>query len=672
MANIFSKIHFTHSKGKKWISVIAAVLLLGFVCANLLFSSESLWLDVLKIVVSGLLIAVITFVNLIDFTLKEKWDRLFSILLFLSSPVLLLLIVECLCFSHAMNIIWNSPLDFLLNVLFYLCIYTLLYVLSNRFRFSILFGNIFFWLLAIINHFTLLYRGTPILPWDLYSAGTAINVMDGYKLTFDFISVLMTLLVVFLCVITLKIKFVNRSLKTNLIGKAVGLSLIAAFCITFYSSLIYSESYQDIDNLWNQTSASKQHGLILNLAINAQYIAISPPHGYSEEKVTEIIEENTPETSDTKETENVKPNIIAIMNESFADFNRIREVEVSEDYMPFVRSMEENTIKGYLLVSAFGAGTSNTEFEFLTGNSMAFLPAGSIAYQQYIQEETQSLVSTLNNQGYTSVAVHPYSPTGWNRTKVYPYLGFANFLSIDDFENPKLIRHLISDTSSYDKLIELYEQKDPGDPLFLFNVTMQNHGGYDTAYENFQESIQLNEPAGYPEAQRFISLMKESDQAVEQLISYFSNQEEPTIIVLFGDHYPNVEKEFYSELYGNELDNLSLEDLQKQYSVPFFIWANYDIEEEYIDLISANYLSSLLLKTAGLKLSPYQEFLYQLQQSIPAMNINGYMDQEQNFHTYQTETDFTEFLTEYQILQYNNLFDKKHKQGDIFTLPEFE
>ena len=112
------------------------------------------------------------------------------------------------------------------------------------------------------------------------------------------------------------------------------------------------------------------------------------------------------------------------MNEAFADMSVLADYETSEDCLPFISSLKENSVKGKLHVSIVGGNTPNSEFEFLTGMSMGFLPAGSIPYQQFIKSPLPSLVTQMNDLGYRTVAMHPYLASGWDRNTVYPYLGF--------------------------------------------------------------------------------------------------------------------------------------------------------------------------------------------------------------------------------------------------------
>ena len=135
---------------------------------------------------------------------------------------------------------------------------------------------------------------------------------------------------------------------------------------------------------------------------------------------------------------------------------------------------------------------------------------------------------------------------------------------------------------------------------------------------------------------------------------------------------PPIEQKFYEEIYtrrGTSLFSLNnLEDLQTKFTVPFRIWANYDIEEQDLGTISANYLSSILLNTANLEMSDYNRFLLKLRESVPAMNVNGYIGADGKYYKYDEESPYSEDIKEYEKYQYNNLFDKSHKDEEKFNI----
>ena len=105
---------------------------------------------------------------------------------------------------------------------------------------------------------------------------------------------------------------------------------------------------------------------------------------------------------------------------------------------------------------------------------------------------------------------------------------------------------------------------------------MQDHGGYTF---KCSEDITINMNGDYPLTEQYLTTLHNSDAALEVLISYFQQIQEPTVILLFGDHQPAIEQEFLEELYGKKIEDLSLEEKQREYIMPFMIWANYDIEE---------------------------------------------------------------------------------------------
>ena len=264
------------------------------------------------------------------------------------------------------------------------------------------------------------------------------------------------------------------------------------------------------------------------------------------------------------------------------------------------------------------------------------------------------------------MATHPYYASGWNRPEVYNYFGFDQMTFIDDYPQTGLIRKYIGDREMYEYIIKQFENRDQSKGFFLFGVTVQNHGGY--TYNNYKSTVSLKYSKDYPETEQFLSLANLSDQAVKYLVDYFSQTPEPVVICFFGDHQPKIENAFLETVHGGGFDNLGSEMLK--YKVSFFIWANYDIEEQRDVETSINYLSTYLLETCGLELPAYNKFLRDAEQSIPIITGNGYysLSNGRFIPISEASGEEEETLNQYQILQYNNLFDKKHL-GSIF-LPE--
>ena len=129
-----------------------------------------------------------------------------------------------------------------------------------------------------------------------------------------------------------------------------------------------------------------------------------------------------------------------------------------------------------------------------------------------------------------------------------------------------------------------------------------------------------------------------------------------------------IEDSTIAELLGvRDLSNLTIEQDQKRHITPFFIWANYDIEEKYIEKLSANYLAAYVVDVAGIKNTRYNEYLLKLSEKLPVISAVGYIDAEDNYYKWSNTTQYTTLLAEYEKIQYNNIFDYKNK-NDIFYI----
>lgn len=585
--------------------------------------------------------------------------------------------------------------DALLTKSAWVWIFTVILIFALELFFYVFLGNIYYAIIVLdcilfpagIANFVLMnIRGTPFLPGDLLALGTAAEVAGTYTISLAPMQFVMLPAFLLWCLFVLRIKPKKEklSLKKQLIKRAVPIASSCLIIGGLYNTSIL-QTFKIEDNVWNKVSSCRTNGFYLNFFINLHYLSVSKPAGYSQEEVKNIITEVKKESkAETKTTNNEiktnkdfssvtslngkKPNIILIMNESLADYSLIANPNFNEDPLPYLHSLKENTIYGKDYVSIYGAGTSNSEFEAMTGNSMTFFPSGSNVYQQFMHDTTFSLPYYLKSLGYTTQAIHPSSGANWNRIKTYESMRFDKFTTIDDFENPEYVRY-ISDKESYKKVIELYEEKEDDTPFFAFDMTIQNHGGYLTN-TNWKDEICVK-GSYYPETKEFLSATRVSDNAFKYLVDYFKKQEEPTIICMFGDHQPSIETAFYEEIMEKPQSEWDLEDIQKRYVTPFVIWANYDIEESTNAVISNNYLENLLLKQAGIDLPLYNQFIENVSKEIPAMNVNGYMDFDGKWYNYDDEEspEIQKILKDYEILQYGYYSDSdKDTMRKIFQI----
>ena len=334
--------------------------------------------------------------------------------------------------------------------------------------------------------------------------------------------------------------------------------------------------------------------------------------------------------------------------------------------MAIHRVVQGADVVGDAYTSVFGAGTSASEFEFLTGNSIAFLPSGSIPYQQYVLGPTASLASILKAEGYSTLAFHPGERASWQRDRAYPRLGFDSYKCGDDMDVPQTFEHgYVSDQSDFEQIIWELEHKEEGKPLFLFNVTIQNHGGYTVPDYPAQVTV-ADAPGEYPMAEQYLTLAGKTDAAFRALVEYLRVFDEPTIVIMFGDHQPSVEQGFLDLAYGVTQEQMTMEQYMGKYYVPFVIWANYPLPGTGPETTSLNFLGQYLLRYAGIAGTPYGDFLWQLQEELPALTFVGYTDAAGRAYSHLETNDFTARIEDYQRLQYNNLFGGQDRLAAFF------
>lgn len=542
-----------------------------------------------------------------------------------------------------------------LNIAFYYWLFLFVFFIAGRTSISMAICVSAIAIIGVGNYFVVMFRSNPIVPWDIYSFETAMGVADNYVFSVDW--ALAEHIAMFILML---IVGVRTNIRLN--KKILRPILTVAMCIPayFYISYLWQDNLERNTGLnytlFNAKYMHSKDGFFVSFILDIHFLQIEEPKNYSDEYALSLLNEQEVEKVETPEE---LPDIIAIMDETFSDPAVLGEFETNKDYMPFVHSILRgevaNTISGYTDVSVLGGNTANSEFEFLTGNSMAFFPNGSVPYLQYIRDGISTIVPQLEEYGYTTYGTHPYRAKGWNREFIYDLMGFDYRYFQGSFPFEDKLRNYVSDEADFKSILE-WRNNTEG-PFFMFNVTMQNHSNYGGDFDNFDPQIVAKFKNTYSNKylNKYLSLMYETDQDVASLLSELSQSDRKTIVVFWGDHQPNdyVVRPIYKE-YGLDFDNQTYEQQQQRQKTPFFIWANYDIQEQTNVEISLNYLNILLFETAGLQLDEYQTFRKNLWQGqIPMMNAVGYRNDDGDLVEYDdAPEEIQNLLNEYQNIQY--------------------
>jgi len=596
---------------------------------------------------------------------KYNKEDIRDLALFLIYPILIFYLNRIPMFDEFWEIGWKL---FLCNIIFYEAVLLLIFAISGSGSLSIRIELTLVWLLGIIDTYVYKFRHSYIRPTDFYSVGTAANVASNYDYMPDrrMVVSLVVMIVLFIAAGFCRLKAPGLS-GGKKIWRVVS-ALVSVIVICGMTFLIQKDSVSEIleiyDTQFDARGMMKKDGMAVSFMNQMKFLSVNKPSGYDSNDVAELLSSYETDLSVPEDL----PDIMVFMDEAFSDPAVDGEFSTNIDYMPFIHSLEEgeeNTVTGYINTSVNGGNTPNTEFEFLTGNTMAFLPEGSIAYQQYIHNAIDSIPTYLKKAGYSTLATHPYKASGWDRPRVWPLLGFDELLFDDYFEglNPGRVRNYVSDDAYFQAVADLTDEMSGKGPVFSFNVTMQNHSGYykEEGYDNFETTVSVNGIDDMSvQAQRmnnYLSLVKYTDTALQNVINRYRDSDRKVMIVFFGDHQPDPTTfDIMWNENNKDRDALSPEDISNTYRVPFVIWANFDIEEKRDLEISVNYLGNLMLEEAGFDLYPYRAFLSDLSKEYPVVSAVRYVDSDGGSVM---KEDWGDRLLEYQKMQYYEMFDDK-------------
>ncbi len=569
-------------------------------------------------------------------------------LLLVTMSVIIFIIVQFAVGTHIASI---GFIKFLLNIMIVYGIICLVSAITTSMKAGIISVFVFSLVLAVVDHFVVQTRSYEIQFADIKSFTTALSVAGGYEFTVSpyCAGALLVSVPVFILLITNKFpKF------KGVLPRSVN-SLVSLVCVALSVTIVSTAAGADMIGYrvkyWKYRT-SQYNGFYLGLVKSITASSIKMPDGYTveglEQGLVSLLGKDVTADVEIKDNEK-RPNVIVIMNETFSDMNYVSTVfghggiPTNIDPLEYFNSFkdeEANVIKGDAYASIYGGNTANSEFEFLTGNSMAFIEHTTVPYNNLVNENNAySIVDIFNQYGYYTVGMHPENKTNWSRHKIYDYFEFDEqyFLRADNtfvdgvkLTEEDLYRGHVSDKTVYEKIIGLYENKEEGTPLFTFAITMHGHGGYNT--EGFEytvtaegsESTKLNE---------YLSSIKRSDDDLKTLIDYFKEADEETVIVFFGDHQPSLDDEVYEQFYGLS-DDSPTEETMKKYLVPYMMWTNRSFEESDGSgyTTSLNYLGARILDVLDMEKTPYLKLVQEVEKKMPVLNAFGYWDKNYVFH----------------------------------------
>lgn len=563
----------------------------------------------------------------------------------------------------------NNPKMFLAAVLLYLLVQLLLLALLNNVYLSVIVSLATWLLIAVISFYKQQMMGDPLLPWDFMYANQIFDLIPALYKNVNLVALIGGLLV-FIVAIVLLVKYT----KFNAIKWPYRIGIFVLCLIPFL--LIYDNTNNIIGKIsaatgaqnipWNQTETQQKNGLMLGFMVNIPNIKIEEPANYSKETVDKYVNEiQDIVQGDSYKTSDVNPNVVMIMSEAFWELSNVNITdENGESLNPTVDANK----KGHIISPSYGGGTSNVEFEAITGFSMANLLGGSIPYQQYMGRDLPSLASTFKGYGYNTTALHTYHKYFWNRIQAYDSLGFDEFIGLDDLKDPAYYGSLYVDDKVVNNMI-MDTIKSSKNPSFIYAVTMQNHGLYNDqrygdkglnvvdSYSGESNQILNNLATGF----------KHSDEMLQELFDELEKLDEPTLVVFYGDHLPSMSGTLEEIGYVKSMASKTLEEDLKTRETPLVVWNNYEKEIGEVGSVSTSFLPPKVMEWAELERPDFYNLLQQFSQELPGftsyVKVNGAGELLPG-----TPDESKELVDMYRMIQYDMMFGSRYALDSLYKI----
>lgn len=567
-------------------------------------------------------------------------------------------LVACAVLAHlSLELPYNplvaliGPRCLLIQLSLLLGLLSFLHLLLQRTGAGIVLGAALCSLVGIAQHFIASFKSAAILPNDVFALGTAAAVAGSYEYAIDG-GCLLSLACVLLasaisCIVLARRPAPGREESTRreatrpgavarVAANLGGAGLVAAALLAGVTVPSYFDDLGVGMEYWYSLDYYRAQGFLTTFVAVAQDLPIEEPEGYSDEAARALEESYAAtydETVGTSEERTAaegqftegQPVVITIMNETFSDLSSLDGESWGYEGPTYYGTISDSLMGGGLAVSVLGGGTCNSEFEFLTGIPLAYVGDGKYPYSLYDLAGAPSLARQLSELGYATTAIHPNYASNWNRDVVYEALGFDRFVTIDDFEGAETYHSGVSDAATYDKVLELLEG-DSG-PQFIFDVTMQNHSGYDQGNVGDVDQYEVDGVSDYDNGRlsEYLACIDESDRALEEFMEALSELDRPVVLIFFGDHQPTLAGIVNDALYPEETDELA--HSLRTYETTYFVWANYDVagsdQSAERDFASPCYLAALALDAIGAPLTDYQKAQIVAREEMPALSLLG-------------------------------------------------
>lgn len=569
-----------------------------------------------------------------------------------------------------------------LNAMTALCLTLVLFAVLGRWWLATGISGLLFTVVALINYYTRDLHGSALMPQDILNLGTAAEVMGSYTLKIS-----QSVVIIAVCYLpVLALCAVQRALEKGgpkraswpARGVRVAACAAAVWAVLYIGYFGPAPLKPKATYGWAWQETYYKYGYLAGTIEAASLMAdpILEPEGYTDDAAREAAAMVSGQYAGMATAENAYPDIVLILSESFYDFDLVTDLQADTDVRPVTENLQ-NAVLGHTVSPHVGGGTNSSEYEMLSSNSLMLMP--SITPFNWLNlYGANSLVSYTKDLGYATLAAHPYTNSNYRRDSAWRALGFDETHFEGDFPTKEYYgdRPYQTDSATYRDFQALYEAMPADQPRFAFLVSIQTHGDYDMNDASLDIVHAATDYGEYDELMdEYLSCVKMSDAAVQELLDYFTELYETTgrrvVVAMAGDHAPSFVDHVADKSIApqNELQIL-------ERSTPFFIWANYPLEQidaavsetDPLNRMDMVMLAPTIAQQAGLPLSPFYQYLLEMKQVTPVVTgANDYMRPDGTTARYGESAEHDAWAKGYLNLEYNNVGAHAARDQSLFA-----
>lgn len=553
-----------------------------------------------------------------------------------------------------------------INVFLMMILLWMLLIITNRVPVTLIIATVMTTIAAIAEYQLINTRQEAITEASLQeitAIGDLLGMLD-IKLVISAIAFLILTLILLVIVYRRNKWIIFRSIRWRALLFVI--SIITLLPFLSINSDKYEDTFNklgDVPKVWDSLFDAASNGGIVALLNSRTTDAMVEPKNYSQQAMKNLVTKYTKQSvliNQTRKNTNFKnQTVIYTLSESLTKPSYVPGLTISDDPLPNIDNVMDNTSSGHMISSGYGGGTAGIEYATLTGlNITSYRPTVTMPYSQLTSSINEK--STVTGQFDNKIVVHPYVGSFYNRRAVYKNMGINYFYTTDSTVPVKYQETFdgdshISDESAYKNVLSKISKKN--NSQFIQLLTMQNHTPWTFEGRDYNMIEPTDSSADESTIESYLQGLHYTDEATQTFLDKLNDLSRPITLVWYGDHWPGI-----FNFVNTTTDALSA------HSTPYFIWQNDAAKKANGTVnVSANYadpsdFTAMMMKMNGMKVDAYWALKTEMLEKVPTINNYTrddkgkltFLDQQGNKIDEKSLTkDQQEIVNDFKLVQYD-------------------